>query len=128
MEQDLDEDAGAGGCVFLGEADGSERGPGDRVGVEQVPEELGGVAQLVDFESVHGLVLPVEEVQEEGRVLLWKQDAQTLGQQPKEPEIGPLLSAALEDHVAELRLLALSNVKLEEFVAALFEVNRGHDD
>lgn len=91
--------------------------------MEQVPEELGSVAELVDFEPVHRLVLAVEEVQEEGWILLWEEHAQPLGKQPEESEVRPLLSAALEDHVAELGLLALPNVELEELVAALFEVD-----
>jgi hypothetical protein len=60
LEQDLDEDARASSGVFFGEMDSSEGRPGYATRMEQVAEELGSVAQLVDFKPVHCLVLAIE--------------------------------------------------------------------
>ena len=40
LEQDLDEDAAAGGCVVLGQADVAQYTPGDAVRVQQVLQDI----------------------------------------------------------------------------------------
>ena len=57
LEQDLDEDAGGGGGVVLGQADALQDLPADGVLLQQRPEELGHVAQLVGLQAVDEGVL-----------------------------------------------------------------------
>ena len=68
-----------------------------------------------------------EELEELGCVELRVDQAEALGQQAIETKVGPLLHATLEDHVAKLHFLTLTDVKFEELVAALLIVNGGHD-
>jgi hypothetical protein len=68
-----------------------------------------------------------EEIEEFGRVEVWVQETESLGKQAVETQIGTLLRATLQDHVAKLNFLSLTNVELQEFVAALLEIDRGHD-
>lgn len=43
-------------------------------------------------------------------------------------EVRPVLHAALDDHIAELNLLAGSDLHLKKLVTAFFKVNCRHDD
>jgi hypothetical protein len=78
LEEDLDEDAGAGGGVVLGESDDGEARPADGLGVEQVPEELRSVPQLIHLQLVHVLVLLSKHVVEEGRIEVRVDQTETL--------------------------------------------------
>ena len=60
LEQDLDEDAGGGGGVVLGQADALQDLPADGVLLQQRAEEFGHVAQLVGLQAVDQRVLPPE--------------------------------------------------------------------
>jgi hypothetical protein len=57
LEEDLDEDAGRGGGVFLVELDDREDVPFHGVGCEQEAEELSDDAEAVGFVAVDGLVV-----------------------------------------------------------------------
>jgi hypothetical protein len=50
-----------------------------------------------------------------------------LRKKPEESQVSSFLDAALIYHIAELDLLPFANVELKELVAALFEINRGHN-
>lgn len=126
LEEDLDEDT-TGGCgVLLGELDAGQACPLNDFLVKKVGEHLGSVPELVDLQSVDCDVLLHEEFVE----LLcvdFVDAAEALCCEAVEAEVGSLLHVALQDHVAQLHLLAFSDVEFEELVTAVLEVDGGHD-
>ena len=56
LEEDLDENPGAGGGLLLVEPDDGDDLPRHGVGVQEVPEQLPHVAQLPDLQPVHSVV------------------------------------------------------------------------
>lgn len=71
LEEDFDEDAGAGGGVGFSESDDGQTRPVDGLCVQHMPEELGTVPHLVHFELVHILVLLRKHLVEERRIQVW---------------------------------------------------------
>lgn len=57
LEEDLDEDAAAGGGVVFVQVDDGQDVPADGVGAEQVPEEAGDIAESVGLVAVDGVVV-----------------------------------------------------------------------
>jgi hypothetical protein len=100
LEENLDEDARAGGGVVFSESDIRQARPVVGLCVEQVAEEFGAIPELVDFEFVHILVLLGEHLVEQGRVQVRVDQAEALRKQTEETQVGALLRAALIDHVA----------------------------
>jgi len=103
-----------------------EEAPRDGVRVEQVREELPDVPQLVRLETVHrGELHPEEGVE----VLLVDrlEVAEALRLQGEEAVEHLLHGAAVNQHRADLLLLALPDVQLQDLVDALLEVHRRHD-
>ena len=100
--------------------------PRDAVRVQQVTEQLRDVPELVRLEPVYRGVLGRERRLE--RVLPpLVQEAEPSGDEAVVPKEGPLLGAALDDHVDKLHLPARGNVHFRELVSALLERRRGHD-
>lgn len=122
MKHNLDEDTRRSSGFFLCKADDLEARPFNCLGIEQVGKDFGPVAEFVDFKAVDHFELFHEEFVEVLGVDVI-QHAETLGQVAVKAEVGPLLHAALQDHVAQLHLLALSDVQLQELVTALLEVH-----
>lgn len=91
-------------------------------------KELCSVSQFVYFQSMHCYVLLLEEIMEQRSVDLWVQQTESLSKQSVKPDICSFLSATLENHIAQLCLLSFTNVKLQQFVTAVFKVNWGHDN
>ena len=73
--------------------------------MQQVREELADVAQFVRLQAVHGGVLLGED-RLERRHVLPVDHAEALRQQTEELLVGALLTAAVQDHVAQLHLAA----------------------
>ena len=89
-------------------------------------EESSHIANAVGLIAVDGGILSAETLVElvaEGV----GDAAETLAEKAIEAEVGALLTAALQNHVAHLRLLAWLELDLEELVGALLEVDTGHD-
>ena len=86
-------------------------------------EEFGSISKFVDLHFVHVIVGFIEELEELRGVHIWIDHAEPLRKEAVEPQVGPLLGAAFQDHIAKLHLLALPDVKFEKLVTALFEVN-----
>lgn len=66
LEEDLDEDSGAGGGVVLRDPDAVQDTPRDGVGGQEVGEELGHIAQLVGLQAMHKGVLLSEALLVQG--------------------------------------------------------------
>ena len=47
---------------------------------------------------------------------------------PIEGQVGPILRATLNDHIAKLDFLTWPDLKLEQLMTALFELDGRHDD
>ncbi len=63
-------------------------------------KEFGSVSKFVDFQLVNVMILLGEHFIEFGGVEVRVQQAESLGQQTVEAQVGALLCAALQDHVA----------------------------
>lgn len=122
LEQNLDEDAGGGRGVVLGESDAGQHAPGQGRGVKQMREELGSVTQLVCVELVDGDELLLEDLAEM-RLIGVEQLAETLRQTAVEAQERSLLHAALQHHVAHLLLLPLPDVQFQQLMRALLEAH-----
>ena len=126
LEQDLDEDPGAGGCVVFIEFDDLEHLPADGVGVQEMREELGHVSELPSLQPVDSVV-GVNEDLHEGLLVGLVDLTEPLTHQTKELLVCPLLGAAVNDHVTQLRLLAGLDVQLVQLVDCLLKVKSGLD-
>ena len=63
--------------------------------MQHVPEELGGIPELVDLHLVDVVVCLNEELEELGRVQVRVEQAEPLREEPVEPQVGALLGATL---------------------------------
>lgn len=124
LEQNLDEDTGAGRGVLLGQSDGRQTRPRNGIGVQQMPEELRSISHFVNLDLVHVVVGLAKELEEFGRVEVWVEQTEALSREAIESHEGALLGATLQDHVAKFHLLTLTDVELKEFVAAFLILNR----
>ena len=126
LEEDLDEDAAAGGRLVLVEVHHAQHVPGDGVAAEHVPEEAGDVAQPVGLVAVDRVVVIGKRLLKQ----LCPQPIQlrkALASQAIELGISALLRAALDDHGRKLRLLAGGQIDLHKLVAAFLKVDARHD-
>ena len=100
--------------------------PGDRIRVQQVGEELPDVPQLIRLQPVHRVVLHPEALRE---VVLVHgvQAAEPLRLEHEEPVEHLLHGTTVDEHGADLLLLALRDVELQDLVHALLIMHRGHD-
>lgn len=100
FEEDFDEDTRAGGCVFFVELDDRENVPIDRIGSEEMGEELGDDAEAVGFEAVDCLVVGGKSLfKEVGPHAV--QLAETLANHAVELLVRALLARAFHDHGCE---------------------------
>lgn len=126
LEHDLDEDTGGGGGVLLCHPDDVHDGPGDSVARDEVAEEAGDVAEPIRLVPMDGVVVRAEavfKVDRPHRVEL----GQSLAHEAVEFVVAPLLRATLNHHVAQLALVPLWHLHLEQLVHRLLKVERGHD-
>lgn len=121
LEQDFDEDSTGAGRVVLVQLDALEDVPSDGVRIEKVREELADVPEPVGVQSVRCVVNVLEDLLELLRVD-FVDGAEALGQQAVELLVGSLLGAAVEEHVAQLALLARLQLHPHQLVRALLEV------
>ena len=82
--------------------------------------------QFPRLQTVHGVV-SVDKYFHEGFHIKFVHLAEPLAHQTKELLVGSLLRAAINDHVAELGLLAWLDVQLVQFVNRLLEIQGGLD-
>ena len=90
-------------------------------------KEARQVSQLALLESVHALVLRGEQLAELLLVHL-KQMTEALSYVSIERQVSTILHTALDNHGAKFDFLPSSYLKFEQFVAALLELHRRHDD
>ena len=76
---------------------------------------------------MHTLILTCEKLFKLLSIDL-EQVAESLAYVPIEGQVGPVLHATLNHHIAKLDLLARSDLQLEQFVAALLILYSRHDD
>lgn len=126
LEHDLDKDTrGRGGILFRHAHDVQDR-PRDSITGQEMAKEAGDIAQPIRLVPMDGVVVGSEAVLKVDRPDLVEL-AQSLAHETVELVVTPLLGATFDDHVAELRLLALGELHLEELVHRFFKVEGGHD-
>ena len=87
-------------------------------------EHLGDISQFVRFQSMASFVLFFEDFFERTDILVFDL-AKALRQLTEELLVRSLLSAAIENHVAQFLLLARFDLHLEQLVRAFLVVERG---
>mmetsp|Transcript_10555 Transcript_10555/g.24806 ORF Transcript_10555/g.24806 Transcript_10555/m.24806 type:complete len:259 (-) Transcript_10555:1167-1943(-) len=125
LKDDLYEDARAGRCRLLGYPHLRQDGPRDTIRQEKVRKELPDVPQLVRLQAVHRRELNAERFLK--ALLVRGVDAtEALRLQRKEAVEHALHCTTIYQHGADLLLLTLCYVQLEDLVHALLKVHRGH--
>lgn len=126
LEQNLDKDPRTAGCVFLIHVDNGQRGPADTVSREEVAKEPSNVSESIGLITMNGVVVVAKALFEVFGPFPM-QFAEAFSHVAVEFAVGAFLGATLDDHVAQLDILAFGDLELEQLVNALFEIERGHD-
>lgn len=126
LAQDFDEDARGGAGVGFVESDHFQTRPGQRIREEQMRKELGHVPQFVGFQAMDVAVLGYKEFVK-GLLELALQQAKALAHQTVVFQIRALLTAAFDDHGANLLFLSRAEVEFQQFVRTFFMRHTRHD-
>ena len=92
----------------------------------QLESKISHPPQFPRLQTVHGVV-SVDKYFHEGFHIKFVHLAEPLAHQTKELLVGSLLRAAVNDHMAELGLLAWLDIQLVQFVNRLLEIQGGLD-